>query len=63
MDSDEACAAAILIALLKQKRKRKKKRLRTAWVKPRLTRRNKLGVDNTLLEEFRLEDEDEYKHF
>ena len=28
-----------------------------------MTRRNKLGVDNTLLQEFRLEDEDEYKRF
>ena len=63
MDSDEECAVAILIALLKKKRKRKKKRLRTAYVKPWLTRRNKLGVGNTLLQEFRLEDEDEYKRF
>ena len=42
MDSDEECAAAILIALLKKKRK-KKKDLRTVWVKPWWTRRNKLG--------------------
>ena len=54
--------AAILIVLLKKK-KRKKKRLRTVWVKPWLTRRNKPGVDNTLLQEFQLEDGDEYKRF
>ena len=63
MDSDKECAAAILIALLKKKRKRKKRRLRTVWVKPWLTRTNKLGVGNTLLQEFRLEDEDKYKRF
>ena len=37
--------------------------MRTVWVKPWLTRKNKLGVDNTLVQEFRLEDEDEYKRF
>ena len=60
---DEECAAAILIAFLKRKRKRKKKRLKTVQVKLWLTKRNKLGVENTLLQEFRLEDEDEYKRF
>ena len=63
MDSGEECAAAILIALLKKKRKRKKKRLGTVWLKPWFTRKYKLGVDNTLVQEFRLEDEDEYKRF
>ena len=37
--------------------------MRTVWVKPWLTRKNKLGVDNTLVQEFQLEDEDEYKRF
>ena len=37
--------------------------MRKVWVKPWLTRKNKLGVDNTLVQEFRLEDEDEYKRF
>ena len=62
---DEECVAAISIAFLKRKRKRKKKRLKTVQVKPWLTKRNKLGVENTLLQEFRLEDEDEdeYKRF
>ena len=53
MDSDEECDAAILIVFLKKKRKwKKKKRLRTLWIKPWLTRRNNLGVDNTLLPRF-----------
>ena len=37
--------------------------MRTVWVKPWLTRKNKLVVDNTLVQEFQLEDEDEYKRF
>ena len=63
MDSDEECASAIMIALLKKKRKRKKKRLRTVSVRPWLTRWNKLGIDNILLQEFQLEDEDECRTF
>ena len=61
IDSEEECAAAILIAFLKKKGKPKKKRSKIVWVKPCLARRNKLGVDNTLLQEFRLQDE--YKPF
>ena len=61
VDSEEECVAAILIAFLKKKGKPKKKRSKIVWVKPCLARRNKLGVDNTLLQEFRLQDE--YKPF
>ena len=39
------------------------KRLRTVWVKSWLTRRNRLGVEKTLLQEFQLKDEDENKRF
>ena len=65
MDSeDECCAAAIVVAITSKKRKRKRqKRQRSVWVKPWLTRRNELGVGNTLLEEFRLENDEEYKQF
>ena len=65
MDSESECAAAVIIvAAISKKRKRiRKKRLRSIWVKPWLGRRNDLGVDNTLLREFRLEDSDEYKKF
>ena len=61
MDSESECAAAVIIvAAISKKRKRmRKKRLRSIWVKPWLGRRNDLGVDNTLLREFRLEDSDE----
>ena len=64
MDSESECAAAVIIvAAISKKRKRmRKKRLRSIWVKPWLGRRNDLGVDNTLLREFRLEDSDEYKN-
>ena len=65
MDSESECAVAVIIvAAISKKRKRiRKKRLRSIWVKPWLGRRNDLGVDNTLLREFRLEDSDEYKKF
>ena len=65
MDSEEdVAAAAIVIAIIcKRRRKRERKRNRSVWVKPWLQRRNELGVDNTLLMEFRFEDEDEYKKF
>ena len=65
MDSEEdVAAAAIVIAIIcKRREKRERKRNRSIWVKPWLQRRNELGVDNTLLMEFRFEDEDEYKKF
>ena len=65
MDSDDECAAAaVVVAILIKKRKRlRKKRERSVWVKPWLSRRNELGADRTLLREFRLEDDEEYKKF
>ncbi len=61
MDSEsEFAAAVIIVAAISKKRKRiRKKRLRSIWVKPWLGRRNDLGVDKTLLREFRLEDSNE----
>ena len=53
MDSEEECAVAVLIIaniLKKRKRRGKKRKPRTVWVKPWLTRRNELGVYNTLFE-------------
>ena len=41
-------------------RKKLNRQQRSVWVKPWLTRRNELGADNTLLQEFRLEEGDEY---
>ncbi len=65
MDSDhEFAAAAVVVAILSKKRKRvRKKRQRSVWVKPWLSRRNELSIESTLLREFRLEDDEEYKKF
>ena len=66
MDSDEECAAAFtVIAIIVKKRKLMRKKLnrqkRSVWVRPCLVRRNELGADSTLLQEFRLEEGDEYQ--
>ncbi len=65
MDSESECAAAVTkVTAISKKRKRMRKKMhRSIWVKPWLGQRNDLGVDNTLLREFRLEDSDEYKTF
>lgn len=66
MSSQEKGAVAIIAICfaLKNKKKKKRKRVnRSIWVKPWLRRRNNLGLGNTLLQEFRLEDGDEYKKF
>ena len=62
MDSEDKCfAAAIIIAIISKKQKRKRqKRQRSVW-KLWLTRHSELGVDNTLLEDFRLENDEEFK--
>ena len=64
MDSEDECfAAAIIVAITTKKRKRKRqKRQRSIW-ELRLTRHNELGVGNILLEEFRLENDEEFKQF
>ena len=55
MDYEYATAA---VAILSKTRKRlQKKRQRSVCVKPWLSRRNEIGVDNTLLREFWLEDD------
>ena len=63
MDSKDECfTAAIIVAIISKKRKRKRqKKQRSVSVKPWLTQRNELGVDNTLLQECRLENDEEYK--
>ena len=65
MDSEDECfAAAIIVAITSKKLERKRqKKQRSVWVKPWLTHRNELGVGNTLLEEFRLENDEEFKQF
>ena len=64
MDSEDECfAGAIIVAITSKKRKRKRqKRQRSVW-ELRLTRHNELGVGNTRLEEFRLENDEELKQF
>ena len=66
MDVDqERAAAAVIIGVLLKRRKTKHRKKRSVWVKPWawLQRRNKLGVYHTLLQELRIEAEDEYKKF
>ena len=64
MDSEDECfAAAIIVAIISKKQKRQRqKRQRSVW-ELWLTRHNELGVDNTLLEEFRMENDEEFKQF
>ena len=71
MDCDEQCAAfSAFIAIvykdrefMRKKLKRQHRQLRFVWVEPWLTQSDELGVDNTLLQEFRLEEGDEYQRF
>ena len=64
MDSEEECfAAAIIVATTSKKRKiKRQERKRSVW-ELWLTRHNELGVGNNLLEEFRLENDEEFKQF
>ena len=59
MESDEETAAAIVALLLVKKNKKKRKR--SVWVKPWLGRRNNSGLNETLEQELRFEEESEYK--
>ena len=64
MDVDqERAAASMIIGVLLKRGKTKHRKKRSVWVKPWLQRRNKLGVYHTLLQELRIEAEDEYKKF
>ena len=64
MDVDqERAAAAVIIGVLLKRRKTEHRKKCSVWVKPWLQRRNKLGVYHTLLQELRIEAEDEYKKF
>ena len=64
MDSDSECAAAaIVFAVLLKRRKKSKRKKRSAWVKPWLQKRTQLGIYDTLLQELRLEEEEDYKKF
>ena len=64
MDVEEKCAAAIIIYIItKRKKRRKCKKQRSIWVKPWLNRRNQLGFYDTIMNEFRMEDTQEYKKF
>ena len=47
----------------KKQNKTKKEEIKNSTVKPWLTRKNKLGIDNIFLQEFWLEDDDECKSF
>ena len=48
MDSEEELAPAVVVYVLQKKPKRKKWKKRSTSVKPWLTRRDALGVYNTL---------------
>ena len=64
MDSDSECAAAaIVVAVLLKRRKRSKHKKRSAWVKPWLQKRTQFGIYDTLLQELRLQEEEDYKKF
>ena len=64
MDSDSECAAAAIdFAVLLKRRKKSKRKKRSAWVKPWLQKRTQLGIYDTLLQELRLEEEEDYKKF
>ena len=47
----------------KKQNKTKKEEIKNSMVKPWLTRKNKLGIDNIFLQEFWLEDDDKCKSF
>ena len=60
MNSQEECAAAIVVAIiLKSVRKKEEKDLVKLW----LSRRNERGIYNNLIQQLRCEDVDEYKRF
>lgn len=65
MDTDLAAfsvaMSAILLIALKVRKKKKSRRKRRIWVRPWIARRSERGVNNTLLEELRLEDIKSYK--
>ena len=64
MDSDSECAAAaIVVAVLLKRRKRSKHKKRSAWVKPWLQKQTQFGIYDTLLQELRLQEEEDYKKF
>lgn len=56
-------AATALIAVAVKLKKKRRKKSKSVWVKPWLSRRENLGVETTLLREFRSEDCFEYEKF
>ena len=64
-DTDAEAAAAIVVvaSILRNKNKNKHRKKRETWVKPYLFRRNHLGAYETLCDEFRRENVDEYNNF
>ena len=56
-------SACLILVMLSKKQKKRKRRQRCEWVKPWLRRRRELGTYDTLLEEFRVEDQFEYQKF
>ena len=56
---DDLVAASVIIIATCSKRKKRKK----VWTKAWLKKRTKFGVYDTLLREFRLEEEDDYFNF
>ena len=60
MDTEKQWAAAIVACINLNRKKRKQRKKRSFWMKPWLDRRDDLGFYNTLMQEFRTEDTEEY---
>ena len=65
MDSEEYAAAFIVYYILSDETKTvpSSRKMRKVWVKPWLSRRNELWFYDTIMQEFRSEDVDEYQRF
>ena len=65
MDSEEYAAAFIVYNILSDETKtaHSSRKKREVWVKPWLSRKNELGFNDTIMQEFRSEDVDEYQRF
>ena len=63
MNSQEERAAAVVAVIILEKQKKRSRKKQKSWVKPSISRRNKRGIYNNLIQELRHEDINEYKRF
>ena len=63
MNSQEERAAAVVAVIILEKQKKRSRKKQKSWVKPWISRRNKHGIYNNLIQELRHEDINEYKRF